>query len=223
MALGKLDPDDFAGGVIRLDMCAGQAAIADDIGGGTGLDPLAAAFGICEVVDENMANAARVHAVENGRNISDHVMIAFGGAAPLHAARLCEKLGIEHCLIPPGAGVGSAIGFLRAPFGYETLASHMMRLPQFDSGVANALLDDLKSAVERFVTTGETGAIQTEVTAFMRYRGQGWDISVPLPNRRFGPNDGEHFETLFRGKYADSSAARSTVSTTWKSRSSHGR
>ena len=55
-------------------------------------------------------------------------MIAFGGAAPLHAARLCEKLGIDRCLVPPGAGVGSAIGFLKAPFGYEALASRLVRL-----------------------------------------------------------------------------------------------
>ena len=80
-----------------------------------------------------MANAARVHAVENGKNISDNMMVAFGGAAPLHAARLCEKLGIDQCLIPPGAGVGSAIGFLKAPFGYEALASRVIRLSAFDA------------------------------------------------------------------------------------------
>jgi N-methylhydantoinase A len=78
-----------------------------------------AAWGVAEVVDENMANAARVHAVENGEDLSDYTMIAFGGAAPLHAARLCEKLGIDRCLVPQGAGVGSAIGFLRAPFSFE--------------------------------------------------------------------------------------------------------
>ena len=80
-----------------------------------------------------MANAARVHAVENGKNISDNIMVAFGGAAPLHAARLCEKLGIDQCLVPPGAGVGSAIGFLKAPFGYEALASRIIGLSTFDA------------------------------------------------------------------------------------------
>eukprot|EP01036_Dinobryon_divergens_P008275 gene8275-11050_t len=76
--------------------------------------------GLAEVVDENMANAARVHAVENGEDLSTYTMIAFGGAAPLHAGRLCEKLGVARCLIPQGAGVGSAIGFLRAPFSFES-------------------------------------------------------------------------------------------------------
>ena len=78
------------------------------------MDTTTAAFGICEMVDENMANAARVHAVENGKDISQSRMIAFGGGGALHAARVCEKLGITSCLIPNGAGVGSAIGFVQA-------------------------------------------------------------------------------------------------------------
>ena len=98
---------------------------------------MAAAFGICEVVDENMANAARVHAVENGKDVSNNVMVAFGGAAPLHAARLCEKLGVDLCLIPQGAGVGSAIGFLKAPFAYEAVASNLTRLSALRRGSRN--------------------------------------------------------------------------------------
>ncbi|RUZ74204.1 hydantoinase/oxoprolinase family protein, partial [Mesorhizobium sp. M7A.F.Ca.US.006.01.1.1] len=100
LVLGKLDPDNFAGGAIRLDTAASEQAILRDVGERLSLNAMSTAFGICEVVDENMANAARVHAVENGKNISDNLMIAFGGAAPLHAARLCEKLGIERCIVP---------------------------------------------------------------------------------------------------------------------------
>jgi N-methylhydantoinase A len=106
LLLGKLDPENFAGGAIRLDETASEKAITRDVGSRLSLDPQAAAFGICEVVDENMANAARVHAVENGKDISENVMIAFGGAAPLHAARLCEKLGVDRCLVPQGKGIG---------------------------------------------------------------------------------------------------------------------
>ena len=99
---------------------------------------------LAEVVDENMANAARVHAVENGEDLSDYTMIAFGGAAPLHAGRLCEKLGTSRCLVPPGAGVGSAIGFLRAPFSFEANRSIFMRLSDFDSDRIRAFLQSLK-------------------------------------------------------------------------------
>ncbi len=201
LVLGKLDPDNFAGGAIRLDSRASEDAIQGDVGGRLSLDPLAAAFGICEVVDENMANAARVHAVENGKNISDNVMVAFGGAAPLHAARLCEKLGIDRCLVPQGAGVGSAIGFLKAPFGYEALASRLTRLSRFDPAEANALLDELKSSAEGFVRGGTSGRIVREVTAFMRYAGQGWEIPVPLPDEPFGEGATATLKELFRTNY----------------------
>ncbi|MFV0472777.1 MAG: hydantoinase/oxoprolinase family protein [Pikeienuella sp.] len=202
LILGKLDPENFAGGAIRLSAEAASRAIADEIGVRLGLEVEAAAFGICEVVDENMANAARVHAVENGKNISDNLMIAYGGAAPLHAARLCEKLGIERCLIPSGAGVGSAIGFLRAPFGYEALVSKVMRLSMLDAAEVNGLLDGLKSTAESFVRAGTDAAIRREITAFMRYQGQGWEIPVPLADRPFAASDAAKLREDFRAAYA---------------------
>jgi len=202
LVLGKIDPENFAGGKIRLSEESARAAIAGEVGDKLNLDAQAAAFGIVEVVDENMANAARVHAVENGKAIGDNVMIAFGGAAPLHAARLCEKLGVDHCLIPQGAGVGSAIGFLKAPFGYEALGSQVAGLSGFDAAVINDMLDGLKATAESFVRAGTDGEITREVTAFMRYAGQGWEIPVPLPDRAFTPEDREMIAAAFRERYA---------------------
>jgi N-methylhydantoinase A len=202
LVLGKIDNDKFAGGAIKLDAAAAKQSISRDVGARLSLDPLAAAFGICEVVDENMANAARVHAVENGKNISDNVMIAFGGAAPLHAARLCEKLGLDRCLVPQGAGVGSAIGFPKAPFGYEALASKLVRLSQFNVDEANELLAGLKAAAESFVRAGTSGRILREITAFMRYAGQGWEIPVPLPDEPFGDDTAAELTEAFRNNYA---------------------
>ncbi|MBE9636465.1 hydantoinase/oxoprolinase family protein [Salipiger mangrovisoli] len=202
LVLGKLDPDNFAGGKIKLRTDASRAAITRDVGDKLSLDAQAAAFGIVEVVDENMANAARVHAVENGKAIGENIMIAFGGAAPLHAARLCEKLGVDQCLIPRGAGVGSAIGFLKAPFGYEALASKIMPLSGFDAKALNALLDELKQTAESFVRAGTEGEITREITAFMRYAGQGWEIPVTLPDRAFAPGDHCGIETAFKQRYA---------------------
>jgi N-methylhydantoinase A len=200
--LGKIDPDNFAGGAIRLDKPAAALAIAQGVGETLSLAPLEAAFGICEVVDENMANAARVHAVENGKNIMDNVMIAFGGAAPLHAARLCEKLGIDRCLIPPGAGVGSAIGFLRAPFGYEALASRLVCLSGFDVNVVNTMLNDLRDSAEGFVRQGTKEPVTRQIVAFMRYRGQGWEIPVPIPDRPLVASDIDLIKERFRDHYA---------------------
>ncbi|MGB0901316.1 hydantoinase/oxoprolinase family protein [Halocynthiibacter sp.] len=202
VVLGKIDPNNFAGGAIQLSKEAAMDAIAGEVGAKLSLSPLEAAFGIAEVVDENMANAARVHAVENGKNISDNVMIAFGGAAPLHAARLCEKLGIDRCLIPPGAGVGSAIGFLKAPFGYEALASRLIRLSGFDPDAVNAMLSDLCETAESFVRTGSDGEIRREITGFMRYQGQGWEIPVAIPDRRLTADDIDLIRDRFRENYA---------------------
>ena len=202
LILGKIDANNFAGGAIKLDAAASRQAILRGIGDRLRLDVLSAALGICEVVDENMANAARVHAVENGKTISDNIMIAFGGAAPLHAARLCEKLGLAQCLVPKGAGVGSAIGFLKAPFGYEALGSKLTRLCEFDAADINTILTDLKRTAERFVQAGTTHPISREITAYMRYAGQGWEIPVPLPDRDFTAADGAWLEERFRTHYA---------------------
>src|SRR3546814_16189761 len=89
-----------------------------------------AAFGVHEMVCENMSNAARGHAIEKGKSIADHILIAFGGAAPLHVARIAAKVGISRILVPPNAGVGSAIGFLRAPISSEVgRTRHSLRVP----------------------------------------------------------------------------------------------
>jgi N-methylhydantoinase A len=202
LVLGKIDAGNFAGGAIVLDTAAAEKAVRRDVGTPLALELQAAAFGISEVVDENMANAARVHAVENGKDISDNVMIAFGGAAPLHAARLCEKLGVDRCLVPRGAGVGSAIGFLKAPFGYEAVASRLTRMSAFDAAGTNALLAHLRETAERFVRAGSGGTLHRETTAFMRYTGQGWEIPVAMPDRAFGADDAGLIVETFRDSYA---------------------
>merc|ERR1712173_47133 len=117
-----------------------------------------------------MANAARVHAVENGEDLSDYTMIAFGGAAPLHAGGLCEKLGVERLLVPPGAGVGSAIGFLRAPFSFEANRSVYMKLSDFDATRIKTLLAELRDEATGFVRNCDAGAkILSEYKVYMRY------------------------------------------------------
>ncbi len=202
LILGKLDPENFAGGAIPLSVDASRTAMKDDIGSVIGLDPEGAAYGTCEMVDENMANAGRVHTVENGKNISDFTMITFGGAGPLHAARLCEKMGISTFLVPPGAGVGSAIGFLKAPFGYEAVRSSVFNLTNFDHAEANRLLESMKAEAIGFVEGGlETGAPIIERTLFMRYAGQGWDIPVSLATERFDATSAASISGAFQEEY----------------------
>jgi len=203
LMLGKLDPDNFAGGSIQLHKDASAKALLNSIGSALDMNEQTAAYGLSEVVDENMANAARVHAVENGEDLSNYTMIAFGGAAPLHAGRLCEKLGIDRLLVPPGAGVGSAIGFLRAPFSFEANRSVYMRLSSFDASVITQLLSELESEATGFVRTCEADAkILAEFKVYMRYTGQGWEIPVVLtPEQALNP-DAATFQSRFEEDYA---------------------
>jgi N-methylhydantoinase A len=202
LVLGKLDADHFAGGSIKLDTAASRSALSNHIGKVLKLDDLTAAFGVAEVVDENMANAARVHAVENGEDLGDYTMIAFGGAAPLHAGRLCEKLGIKRCLVPPGAGVGSAIGFLRAPFSFEANRSVYMRLSDFAPRAIKTLLTDLEREATGFVRTCDAKAkIIAEYKVYMRYSGQGWEIPISLTKAQAMKPAVTVFQELFERDY----------------------
>ena len=202
LVLGRLDPDKFAGGRITLKPAASAAALAAHLGDTLGMDSQTAAFGVSEVVDENMANAARVHAVENGEDLSDYTMIAFGGAAPLHAGRLCEKLGIARLLVPSGAGVGSAIGFLRAPFSFEATRSQFMRLADFRSDLATDLLVELTQEATAFVRSCDAKAeIDAQYKVYMRYSGQGWEIPVALDATLAQSPDAAKFEALFEREY----------------------
>jgi N-methylhydantoinase A len=198
--LGKIDPANFAGGSMALDVAASRDAVKSAIGDRLGMNDETAAFGIVEVVDENMANAARVHAVENGEDLAGYTMIAFGGAAPLHAGRLCEKLGIARVLVPPGAGVGSAIGFLRAPFSFEATRSVYMRLAAFDANTARTLLSELQSEATAFVRSCDAHApLNVETKVYMRYIGQGWEIPIDVTN--VAPTI-ETYRALFETAYA---------------------
>ena len=190
LVLGKLDADGFAGGTMKLDHQASLDVLKQVLGDPLDMDARTAAFGLAEVVDENMANAARVHAVENGEDLSEYTMIAFGGAAPLHAGRLCEKLGVQRLLVPQGAGVGSAIGFLRAPFSFEANRSVYMTLADFDPDKIKNLLADLQAEATGFVRNCDaTATILSEFKVYMRYSGQGWEIPITLTQEQaLNPN-----------------------------------
>jgi N-methylhydantoinase A len=202
LVLGKLDPDNFAGGTITLDTPAAKAALQSVLGDVLDMDAATSAFGLAEVVDENMANAARVHGVENGEDLSEYTMIAFGGAAPLHAGRLCEKLGVKRLLVPHGAGVGSAIGFLRAPFSFEANRSVYMKLSDFNPDAIIALLGDLEKEATGFVRTCSADAeILSEFKVYMRYTGQGWEIPISLTQAQAMAPDAATFKARFIEDY----------------------
>jgi len=202
MVLGRIDPQHFAGGQVTLDPNRAVAAIDHDIGGPLVVDTRIAAAGVSEIVDEHMANAARVHAIENGKNMIGRTLIAFGGAAPIHATRLADKLGIDKVIVPQGAGVGSAIGFLRAQISYDVVRTRYMDLQDFSPETVNEVYGTMRAEAEAVVRLGAPDERLVETRgAFMRYRGQGHEISVSVPVKMFASDDREALSTLFEEAY----------------------
>ena len=203
LSLGRYDPERFAGGSMKLDVAAAHDALLADVGARLSLTAELAALGVVEMVDENMANAARVHAIESGKTYEGRTLIAFGGGGPVHACRVAEKVGIKKVLVPSGAGVGSAIGVLRAPVGYEVVRSLYQRFSSFDVPAVNALLDEMRAEAAEAVAKGSFGAPVTETrTAYMRYVGQGHEIPVPLPGRTLTDADVPLIRAAYDTEYA---------------------
>ncbi|MGE0314085.1 MAG: hydantoinase/oxoprolinase family protein [Lautropia sp.] len=201
--LGAIDPARFAAGTIRLAVERSAKAMEQTIGERLGFTAEQAAYGVLEVVEENMANAARVHAVERGKELAGRTMIAFGGAAPLHAARLADKLAIDRILVPAGAGVGSAVGFLLAPVAFETVRTRHTRLDDsFDAQTVNAVRDEMRDEARAFIRQGAGEGELTETwTADMRYQGQGHDLTVTLAAGAFDATSTADLRQRFEREY----------------------
>ncbi|ORE98961.1 hydantoinase/oxoprolinase family protein [Aurantimonas sp. 22II-16-19i] len=203
LTLGRLDPDGFAGGTMQLDAAAAGRAIDRAIGAPLKLAKETAAFGISEIVDENMANAARVHAVENGVDVASRTLVAFGGAAPLHAGRLAAKLGIDRVIIPANAGVGSAIGFLHAPIAFEVVRGLYVRLADLDPQAIEALFAEMNGVARPIVSAAAGGVRPSEARlSYLRYVGQGHEVPVALPIGPLDPGDlRSRFEAAYRALF----------------------
>ncbi|MDH3410392.1 MAG: hydantoinase/oxoprolinase family protein, partial [Gammaproteobacteria bacterium] len=200
--LGRIHAAKFAGGALQLDAEASAKAIENTICKALHLDPDVGAFGISEVVDENMAAAARTHAAEFGMDLGQRDMIAFGGAAPLHAARLGEKLGVRRIIVPTEAGVGSAVGFLLAPIAYEVVRSRRQRLSSLQPDLVNSLMRDMVNEAVAVVRQGSSAPDLAETRqAYMRYVGQGHEIAVNLPVEEYDDSHAGIFKQAFEAAY----------------------
>jgi N-methylhydantoinase A len=200
--LGRIGAEGFAGGAYKLDPAKASAALLARVGEPLGLDARTAAWGVAEMVDENMSNAAREHATERGKDVAGRVLIAFGGSAPVHAARIADKLGIDRILVPVAAGVGSAVGFLRAPVAYELARTAYQRLDKFAPALVTPILEEMSAEAMRVVELGAPGRTHKERRqAYMRYVGQGHEIPVPVPVRALGAQDGAGLRMAYEAAY----------------------
>lgn len=203
-ALGHIDPARFAVGKVQLQPELARQSLQADVAAPAGLALEQAAQAVLDVVSENMANAARVHASELGKVADESTLIAFGGAAPLHAAALARKLGIERVVIPNSAGVGSALGFLWAPVAYQAVRTLHQRLRQIDHAAVQALLDELREHAQAVVRAAAPGsALRVQGQAYMRYAGQGHEIAIELPEGRFDAAASTTLLQRFEARYTE--------------------
>jgi N-methylhydantoinase A len=216
LVLGKLDPDAFAGGSMRLDVAAARGAVQVAVGGPAGLTVENAAWAVTETVAETMASAAGVHCAELGAEVTARTVIAFGGAAPLHAARFAEKLGISCLVVPPGAGVGSAIGFLRAPVAFEIVRTRRVLLHSADWAAVGGMLAEMEDAARAVVGEGAGGQVlRVERLAQMRYAGQGHEIGVPVRDGDVAARLGADFAAMYERLHGKIIAGNPAEVTSW--------
>ncbi len=204
LVLKRLDPGRFAAGSIALHVDAAETAVTDHVAQPLGLAPVDAAIGIVEIVNENMANAAREHAIDVGKSVAGRTLIAIGGAAALHAADLVIKLDIDDIIVPAAAGVGSAVGFLRAPLAFEKSRSQYQILSHMAPDAALAAVDRLATETSAVLAgAGWSEHPQLTIWAQMRYRGQGTEVSVPIERDRLRSHDTGYLRAAFETVYAE--------------------
>ncbi|GGG36670.1 hypothetical protein GCM10010964_25680 [Caldovatus sediminis] len=205
LLLGRLDPAYFLGGEMRLDPDRVRRAFAEGVGARLRIPATEAALGVQRLVDETMAAATRMHLAEKGRDPRRYTLVAFGGAGPVHAYALAKLLKIRRVVVPLGAGVASALGFLVAPPASDMVRSYVARLERTDWAHVNALFAEMAEEGRRLLT--EAGAdparIALRPSAEMRHVGQGFEIPVPLPSLALGPADLPAIRAAFFASYRE--------------------
>ncbi len=183
LVLGYLGADSFLGGSMPLDLEAAREAIRTQVAEPMGIDVEQAAWGVHATVNENMANAARVHAVERGQDVTRLPLFASGGNGPLHGPGLARALGSPSVLVPPAAGVLSALGFLSAPLSIDLVQSAHTRLGDLGADTAHARLEQLRTEAAKVLTESGVPAeeIVHEHSCDMRFVGQGTETAVAVP------------------------------------------
>ena len=202
LLLGYLNPDYFAGGAIRLDAGAARQSLAG-LAAALELSLERLAWGVHQLVNENMAAAARVHAAERGLEIRRYSMVATGGAGPVHACGVANGLGISRIIVPPLAGVGSAFGFLTAPIAFDFTRSYVSKLSELNLTELNGILEDLEREGRSIVEAAGVPAseISVRLQIDMRYVGQGYEVRVPFPMAMLTERHIGQMQSAFEDEY----------------------
>ena len=202
LIIGFLNPDFFLGGEMSLEPGMARRAVSA-LSEGLGMDPDRMAWGIHRLVNENMANAARIHAAERGVDLRGHTMVATGGAGPVHACGVAERLGISTIVIPPAAGVGSAFGLMLAPISFDTSRTYVSRLDDLDFARLADLYGEMEQSGRAVVRDAGVKArdLCTKRAADLRYVGQGHEIRIEIPKEVLEEAGGGAIRARFEAAY----------------------
>ncbi|MEX1157792.1 MAG: hydantoinase/oxoprolinase family protein [Thermomicrobiales bacterium] len=222
LVLGYLDPGYFLGGRMLLDVEAAREAIRREVAEPLGIDVLAAAWGIHQVVNENMASAARIHAIERGKDPRAYPIFAFGGAGPVHAFGVARILQAPSLIVPLGAGVTSTVGFLAAPLAFDFVRSYYGRMDALDWTLVNALYTEMEREGRDILRQAGVGNAEMTVTrtADLRYVGQGHEVHVPVPDGALSDASVEglqaSFEEVYRRLYERTASGNQIEALSWR-------
>ncbi|HXG05520.1 MAG TPA: hydantoinase/oxoprolinase family protein [Candidatus Binatia bacterium] len=220
LVLGYLNPEEFAGGALRLDPAAAARAI-ERVAGPLGLELAAAAWGIHQIVTTNMELATRVVSIERGRDPRDLTLVAFGGAGPAHGCRLAQALGIPRVLLPAAAGVTAAIGLLAAELRFDVARTWVVRLDAADPARVTAMYEEMARQAEAVIRDAAVrGAVRLVREADARYVGQGYELTVPVPAGNLDAaalrDVRRRFDEVYAARYGYASPEEPVEIVTWK-------
>ena len=202
LVLGYLDPDYFLGGTMPLDKAASEKALEEKVAKPLGTTAVGAAFGIHDLINETMAAAAKTHIAEKAGNPNIVTISAFGGAGPVHAYGLAKKIGAPRILVPPLAGVGSALGFFTAPVAFDLTRSHRVTLDDADFDEIEHLFKEIEEEGAAILQqAGKDETVTFERTLMMRFVGQGAETDIRVEKRSFNQWEKVQIRALFDGVY----------------------
>ena len=181
VVLGILHPEHLLAGKVKINRDKAYEAIAD-MGSKLGLEPLRTAEGIIRIINAKMEEGIREVSTERGYDLRDFVLVAFGGAGPVHAAQVAADLGMKKVVIPPLPGVSSALGLVMADPRRDFVRSRLRSLTEMDLSELNGIFGELKAqAVQEIKSDGfDEDAIRFDFAIDLRYQGQGYELTVPV-------------------------------------------
>jgi N-methylhydantoinase A len=203
VVLGRIDPDYFLGGEMKLDQKAAEKAIEEHCARALGKDLISTAAGIVEIANANMIRALRIVSVERGYDPREYVLIAFGGAGPMHVNDIVRELKIPTVVVPLNPGITSALGLLMTDLRHDYVVTYICRVDRIDLDKVNGLYRDFAAQGRSLLS--QEGAKEKDMLASkfmdMRYVGQSYELTIPVPAKEIDVKDMEEIAALFHKEH----------------------